>query len=156
MNADRVRTSAGETEVERRVELAAPVDEVWAALTNRARLSTWVGGSVEELDLRPGGRGLVRRSDGAVRRLVVDAVEPERRLALRWWPFEDGFPQAGRGTRVEFDLEPSGSGTRLRVVEFPPLGLRTGGISGEAPPAAFGRASQLPALPTSNLQAATR
>jgi len=110
--------------VERTVELEAPIGEVWAALTEPGRLSAWVGGRVEDLDVRPGGRGTVRRPDGAVRRVVVEAVDPGRRLALRWWPFEgDGEPSApGRGTRVELLVEPHRGGTRLTVVEYPPLG----------------------------------
>ena len=71
-----------------------------------------------ELEVWPGGRGTARREDGAVRRIRVEAVEPPRRLAFRWWPYErDGAPP-GTGTRVEFLLEetPDG-GTHLTVVE---------------------------------------
>ncbi|MFL5800013.1 MAG: SRPBCC domain-containing protein [Actinomycetota bacterium] len=108
--------------VEREVELEASVAEVWASLTEPERLSAWLGGTVE-LDLRPGGRGSVRREDGAVRRIVVEALEPERRMAIRWWPFEEpGDPgRPGRGSRVEFLLESLPFATRLRVVERAPL-----------------------------------
>jgi uncharacterized protein YndB with AHSA1/START domain len=108
--------------VERTVELPASVEEVWAALTEPDRLSAWVGGRVVELECRPGGRGLVRRDDGAVRRLAVEAVDPVRRLVLRWWPFEDGMSApGGRGTTVEFLIEPAGDGCLLRVLERAPL-----------------------------------
>ncbi len=118
--------------VERSVELDASTDEVWDALTDPHRLSAWVGGAVVELDLRPGGRGTVRHTDGATRRLTVESVEASSRLVLRWWPFEggdgddggiEGHPPVGSGTRVEFRLEPMGRArTLLRVREFPPPG----------------------------------
>jgi uncharacterized protein YndB with AHSA1/START domain len=134
--------TSDEPVVERMIELEQPVDEVWAALTEPARLSAWVGGKVTELALRPGGRGTVRRPDGAVRRLLVEVLDPARRLALRWWPFEKvvGVPP-GSGTRVEFLLEANGHGTRLRVVERPPLAGRvdhrfTDAIGGPVPSAA--------------------
>jgi uncharacterized protein YndB with AHSA1/START domain len=108
--------------VERTIELAAPVEDVWAAITQRDQLSAWVGGEVTELDVRPGGRGSVRRADGATRRLLVEGVDPGRRLVLRWWPFEDGLPtRPASGTRVEFLLEPTQGGTSLRVVERAPF-----------------------------------
>src|SRR4051794_16534072 len=123
-----------EDRVERSIELGTPVDEVWSALTEPRRLSAWLGGAVEDLELRPGGRGTVRRVDGAVRRLVVEKVDPGRLLGLRWWPFEeDRPPAAGMGTRVEFELRPTKDGCVLRVAEFPPLGgVRSGhGVVGE-------------------------
>ena len=116
--------------VRREIELEASLGEVWAALTEPDRLSAWVGGAVTDLEIRPGGRGTVRREDGAVRRLVVEAVEPERRLALRWWPFEDGSgsPAAGSGTRVEFRLEPIPDGVALTVVERGPMTFGPPGV----------------------------
>jgi uncharacterized protein YndB with AHSA1/START domain len=108
--------------VERTIELAAPLDDVWAAITQRDQLSAWVGGEVTELDVCAGGRGSVRRADGAMRRLLVESVDLGRRLVLRWWPFEDGFPTGpASGTRVEFLLEPTEGGTSLRVVERAPF-----------------------------------
>jgi len=89
--------------VERRIVLETPREEVWAALTEPARLSAWIGAEVD-LDVRSGGRGTARRGDGATRRIRVETVEPPRRLVLRWWPYEhDGRP--GQSTRVEFLLE---------------------------------------------------
>ena len=106
--------------VERRVRLEAHSADVWAALTQPASLSTWLGCEVA-LDVRPGGRGLARREDGAVRRIRVEAVDPSRRLALRWWPYEEpGYRPAGEGTRVEFLLEGDGEESVLTVVESAP------------------------------------
>jgi uncharacterized protein YndB with AHSA1/START domain len=63
-----------------------------------------------ELDARPGGVGVFRWSNGEERRVVVEDVEPERRLELRWE--DDG--------RVELTLEEVDGGTRLLVRETAP------------------------------------
>ena len=107
--------------VERAVDLEASLQEVWASLTEPERLSVWLGGEVD-LDVRPGGRGMVRRADGAVRRMLVEAVDPPSRLAIRWWPFEvpGRLGPPGSGSRVEFVVESRENGTRLRVVERVP------------------------------------
>jgi uncharacterized protein YndB with AHSA1/START domain len=101
-----------ETRITRSIELDAPVGDVWRALTDPALLSDWLEGDVE-LDVRPGGGGTIVEPDGAVRRAVVDDVEPLRRLALRWWPEDDSAP----ASIVEFELAPAaGDGPTTLVV----------------------------------------
>jgi uncharacterized protein YndB with AHSA1/START domain len=96
-------------EIEREIELEAPPAEVWPALTEAERLADWFANEVE-LDARPGGVGVFRWSNGEERRVVVEDVEPERRLELRWE--DDG--------RVELTLEEVDGGTRLLVRETAP------------------------------------
>jgi uncharacterized protein YndB with AHSA1/START domain len=102
----------GEVSITRSVELAAQVDDVWEALTSPEQLSGWLDGDVE-VDVRPGGEGVIVEPDGFVRSLRVEEVEPARRLALQWWP-EDG---SGPASTVEMDLQPTPGGTRLVVTE---------------------------------------
>jgi len=119
--------------VERRIVLETPREKAWAALTEPAQLSAWIGAEVD-LDVRSGGRGTARRGDGAMRRIRVESVEPPRRLVFRWWPYEhDGRP--GQSTRVEFLLEErEATHTLLTVTES---GL-PGSLSGaEAEPDVF-------------------
>ena len=100
--------------VERRIMLETRREEVWAALTEPARLSAWIGAEVD-LDVRSGGRGTARRGDGATRRIRVETVEPPRRLVFRWWPYEhDG--RSGQSTRVEFLLEERQEAHTLLIV----------------------------------------
>ena len=101
-----------EVSITRSVELDAEVDEVWEAITTPEQLSGWLEGEVD-VDVRPGGDGVLVEPDGAVRRMRIDEVEPARRLALQWWP-EDGSTPA---STVEFDLEPIPGGTHLVVTE---------------------------------------
>jgi uncharacterized protein YndB with AHSA1/START domain len=97
-------------EVTREIVLDAPPDEVWAALTKAERLEEWFANDVE-LDARPGGAGVFRWDNGEERRAVVEEIEEERRLALRWED-DDGL--------VELELEETESGTVLVVRESSP------------------------------------
>lgn len=98
--------------VERESVLDAEPEDVWRALTEPGELG-WLG-EVETLELEPGGE-LEIEVDGERREGWVEKAEPERRLAI-WWaaPGEES-------SRVEFELEPTEDGTRLRVVESRPL-----------------------------------
>ncbi len=101
-----------ETRITRTVDLDASLDDVWRALTEPQLLGDWLDSSVE-LDVRPGGKGVIVEADGAVRRACVDDVDPGRRLALRWWPEEGDGPES----KVELDLEQTPDGTRVVVTE---------------------------------------
>src|SRR5262245_50092112 len=107
--------------IEREVVIPAPPDAVWPALTEGREVSRWFGADAD-LDARPGGRGVFRWPDGTERPVLVEEVEPARRLAFRWLPFQR---HAAEGvvplpaTRVEITLDPVPGGTRVRVVEAP-------------------------------------
>jgi uncharacterized protein YndB with AHSA1/START domain len=95
--------------VERDVFLPTPVEEVWEALTDAEQLERWFANEVE-LRAEPGGRALFRWDNGEEREAVVEEVEPERRLGLRW--LDGGF--------VTLELDETAGGTRLHVVETSP------------------------------------
>jgi uncharacterized protein YndB with AHSA1/START domain len=101
-----------ELKVERSVELAAPAEVVWDAITDADRLSDWFGGRVA-LDPVPGGAGRFEDEDGEVRTARVDTVEPGRRLTFRWWGDADDSPI----TSVSFELVEVPEGTRVVVTE---------------------------------------
>src|SRR5438874_7695033 len=97
-------------EVTREIVLPAPREEVWAALTEAERLEEWFANDVE-LDAREGGEGIFRWDDGDERRAVVEEIDEERRLALRFE--DDGL--------VELELDDAdGGGTVLVVTESMP------------------------------------
>jgi uncharacterized protein YndB with AHSA1/START domain len=97
-------------EFTREIVLDAPREEVWAALTEAERLEEWFANDVE-LDARPGGEGVFRWDNGEERRAVVEEIDEERRLALRWED-DDGL--------VELELEDTPDGTVLVVRESSP------------------------------------
>ncbi len=93
--------------VKREIELEAPPDEVWRALTEAEELEQWFANEVE-LKPEPGGEGVFRWDDGDERRAVVEEVEVERRFVFTW-----------DGDRVEIELEEIPAGTRVVVIESP-------------------------------------
>jgi uncharacterized protein YndB with AHSA1/START domain len=102
--------------------LPASPAEVWDALTDGEHVSRWFGAEVE-MAPRLGGQVRFRWPDGAERGAVIEALEPERLLVLRWLPFErnaEGRTRRRPGTTVRFTLGPRGEGSLLVVEETLP------------------------------------
>lgn len=101
-------------EVRRDLEIHAPRERVWAALTEPKQLLRWFPTKRAEVDLRPGG-ATVLEWDEAKAEAMVDVVEPPDRFVFRWRPHGLGRPF----TTVSFMLEEHGGGasTRVRLVE---------------------------------------
>ena len=122
-------------DVTRETEVAAAPGQVWRSLTDPSLLAEWLaeGAAVE---FTPGGDLTMRTLDGEERSGWIEAAEPPRRLAF-WWRERDG----SEPTRVEFELEETEDGTRVRVTESRPMALLelraaeltggTGGFPGE-------------------------
>lgn len=102
-------------DVTRETEVPADPERVWHSLTDPAMLAEWLG-EATEVELTPGGDLTIRTLDGQERRGWVEAAEPQRRLAF-WWREDDGSDP----TRVEFELEETEAGTRVRVTESRPM-----------------------------------
>ena len=101
--------------IERTVQIGRPPDQVWAALTTAEGLAAWFGNEAT-IDLRPGGSARMRWAGGETAEMRVERIEEPRVFGFTWHIF--GLPEDDpRRTYVEFTLEPSGSGTRLTVVE---------------------------------------
>jgi uncharacterized protein YndB with AHSA1/START domain len=94
-------------DVTREIDLDAPPEEVWEALTDEEKLSEWFANDVE-LEAEPGGEGLFRWDDGEERHALVEEVEPGRRFVFTW-----------DESRVVIELEEIPAGTRVTVVESP-------------------------------------
>src|SRR5437868_10610979 len=95
--------------------LAHPPEKVWRALTDGALLARWIMPN----DFRPaeGHRFAFRTQDSphwnGVVQCEVLAIEPPRRLALRWG---DGTADGGQvATTVVFTLAAEAGGARLRM-----------------------------------------
>jgi len=121
--------------VRREIELDGDRERVWAHVADPAELATWLADEVALDVLEPGAEGLLRTGD-ELREVVVDEVEPARRLALRWRALPDGEERLVELTL--HDVAPAdadGAGddpaarprTRLVVVELPWAAVRAVG-----------------------------
>ena len=109
--------------IEKTVELGAPVERVWRALTDPEQFGAWFRVKLD------GGFTVGETTRGHVTyagyehlrwEAVTVALEPMRLFAFTWHPAavdpSVDYSQEPP-TRVEFRLEPSGAGTRLTIVE---------------------------------------
>ncbi len=103
--------------IERTLDLAAPPERLWRALTDPIELSHWFSDQAE-VDLRPGGNGAWTWRTHGRHAAKFEIIQPHRRLAWRW-SLEPGIPvDVGITTRVEWTLAPRhDGGTTLRLEE---------------------------------------
>jgi len=109
--------------VDRTIEIAAPPERVWQALTDAKAFSEWFQVAIEGA-IAPGSAVWMTSTHPgyAGQRFQVWYVELDapRRLVWRWHPGEvDPKVDYSREepTTVTFTLEPSGAGTKLSVSE---------------------------------------
>ncbi|WP_353651041.1 SRPBCC domain-containing protein [Nakamurella sp. A5-74] len=102
-------------QIERTMDIARPVSDVWAALTTADGLSSWFGQQAT-IDLRVGGELTMSWDDGPTIELRVERVDEPTAFGFTW-PI-DGLPNGDpRRTYVEFTLEPVHTGTRVHLRE---------------------------------------
>jgi uncharacterized protein YndB with AHSA1/START domain len=102
--------------IEREVLIEAPLDVVWAVVTEPEHLGGWFGDSAE-IDLRPGGEAVLTWEKHGSALARVEKVEPPHTFSFRWARPLGAEPNEGNSTLVEFNLSAEGEQTRLRVVE---------------------------------------
>ena len=104
-------------QIEREVVIAAPIERVWAVITQAGHVGTWFGDAGAEIDLRPGGTILIHWKEYGTGYGVVERVEPPHVFAWRGALIGHTEVRADNSTLVTFTLTPEGDQTRLRVVE---------------------------------------
>ena len=104
-------------QIEREIVIAAPIERVWAVITQAEHVGAWFGDAGAEIDLRPGGTIIIRWADWGTGYGVVERVEPPHVFSFRGALVNETEVRADNSTVVEFTLAPEGDGTRLRVVE---------------------------------------
>ncbi|MFC5754143.1 SRPBCC family protein [Actinomadura rugatobispora] len=111
----------GQDRIEREIAIAAPVERVWAVITEPGQVGAWfaVAGKPAEIDrLEPGGRMVVDHGEQGVFPMKIVTVEPPRVFSYRWASLLPGKEATDdNSTLVEFTLRPDGDGTLLRIVE---------------------------------------
>ncbi len=86
--------------------LAAPIDQVWAALTTPERLAHWFAQAT--VDLRVGGTLRLRWIGSEETVMQITVCDPPRSIAWQWH-------LDGRTTLVRFDLATAGDGCALTL-----------------------------------------
>jgi uncharacterized protein YndB with AHSA1/START domain len=100
-------------QIERETTIQAPVERVWALITEAEHVGRWFGDAGAEIDLRPGGEMVMRWEEhGTAYGRVVD-VEAPHRFSYRW----GDSPELTESTLVEFTVADAPEGTLLRVRE---------------------------------------
>jgi uncharacterized protein YndB with AHSA1/START domain len=122
-------------DITRTIDINAPADKVWAALTEPDLIAEWFGDTCE-FDATPGGTGLFGWKEHGQFRVVVERVDRPKTLVYRWARESGADPVPGNSTLVRFDLTENGSGTRLSLVETgfeeldDPQGAHDGNVGG--------------------------
>ena len=107
--------------VRRTIDIAAPVDRVWVAITDPAHISRWFGRA--EFDRSGAGAlGTLSWDDHGSIPVRVEEVDEPRMIAYRWSNDHAlGTPpealDVDHSTVFTFTLEPTATGTQLTVVE---------------------------------------
>src|ERR1700726_5022721 len=102
--------------IEREIVIDAPVEVVWSVVTEPEHISGWFRGSAD-LDLRPGGRGVLHWNDFGTGLGGVEGVEPPLFFSFHWAVDPGRDIDEGTSTLVEFSLRAEQDSTRLTVVE---------------------------------------
>jgi uncharacterized protein YndB with AHSA1/START domain len=94
--------------------IRATPEQVWRAITDPEFTRRWAHRTRIESTLEPGARIAYRDDEGVkVEGEVIEAIPP-RRLAMTW-AFTDAPSDADPPSRVVWDIEPVGNGSRVRV-----------------------------------------
>jgi uncharacterized protein YndB with AHSA1/START domain len=109
--------------IEKTIELKAPIERVWRALTDHAEFGAWFRVKLDG-PFAPGAISTGRIAYPGYEHLVweakVVAMERPRLFSFTWHPYAvdaDTDYSGETPTLVAFTLEPIAAGTRLSVVE---------------------------------------
>lgn len=113
------QTESTTDRITRQYDLAAPIANVWRALSDASRFATWFK---VELDgpFVPGRTTHGRLPNGWQIEFQIQAMETERYFAYRWHPYPADQAldySKEQTTLVEFTLEKTATGTLLTISE---------------------------------------
>lgn len=122
--------------VEQDIVISAPIERVWAVLTEGEHVGQWFGqGKPTDIDLRPGGIMVLDHGQFGTFLTRIEKVEPPHVFSYRWASAHPGEEaNDDNSTLVEFTLTEQDGGTRLHLSEsgfaaltIPPERERTAG-----------------------------
>lgn len=109
--------------IEKTIELAAPIERVWTALTDHEQFGTWFRVKIDApfvVGQPATGRITHPGYEHVVWRARILEIEAPRLFSFSWHPYAVDPDRDYSGevpTVVEFRLEPIAKGTRLTIVE---------------------------------------
>ncbi|RYG57110.1 vanillate O-demethylase oxidoreductase VanB [bacterium] len=112
-----------DNQIEKSVELKAPIARVWQALTDYREFGAWFGVNIEAPFVAgevAQGHMTIPGYEHLTWRVVVKAIEPQHLFSFNWHPYAiepDVDYSAETPTLVEFVLEPLPTRTWLTVTE---------------------------------------
>jgi uncharacterized protein YndB with AHSA1/START domain len=107
--------------VRRTIRIAAPLEKVWAAVTEPEHISRWFGRTVLD-GTGPGATGTMTFEGYGAVPIRVEAIDAPRAVTYRWGNDDargklEETVDEGTSTVFTFTLEPVTDGTQLTVVE---------------------------------------
>lgn len=104
--------------IECAIRVDAPVERVWAVMTEARHVARWYAFGGAEIDLSPFGRLVFRWSEHGAFHGQLATIEPPYALSFLFACLAPDEPvRLGNSTLVEFTMEPGGRETRARVAE---------------------------------------
>jgi uncharacterized protein YndB with AHSA1/START domain len=97
--------------IEKEIVIEAPVEKVWAALSDPAAIGAWMDDDSVKVSLKVGGKYALF---GGVTTGKFTAIEKPSVLEYTWRQAE--WEKSEPDTLVRWELEPEGKKTRLRLV----------------------------------------
>ncbi|MFI9005797.1 TIGR03618 family F420-dependent PPOX class oxidoreductase [Actinosynnema sp. NPDC053489] len=109
----------GSDRIEREVVISAPVQQVWAALTEPEHVGRWFGsGAPARIEPRPGGIMHLDHGEHGQFPTTIRVIDPPHRFAYLWAAAHPGeVATEANATLVEFTVAPHGDGSLVRLVE---------------------------------------
>jgi uncharacterized protein YndB with AHSA1/START domain len=103
--------------VSRTIMIAAPLEKVWAAITEPEHIAQWAGQQATIDAVRVGGKGTWTFEGHGSVPLVIEQLDAPHSISYRWGSTESEAIDPVASTVFTFTLEPADGGTMLSVVE---------------------------------------
>lgn len=113
---------AGEFTVRRTITIAAPIEKVWAAITEAEHIARWFGQTAVLDKVAVGAGGVFSFEGYGAFPVLIEELDPPRMIAYRWSNDDARGTQPAEvdpahSTVFRFTLEALDGGTQLTVVE---------------------------------------
>jgi len=103
--------------VSRTITIAAPLEKVWAAITEPEHIAKWAGSEASISAIEAGGTGVWTFEGYGSVPVAIEELDPPRTVAYRWGNMDSPTIDPVVSTVFRFTLAAVDGGTQLTVVE---------------------------------------